>query len=380
MGKKLVFVGGGHAHLTALVNLKDYIDRGHGVTLISPVERHYYSGMGPGMLSKIYEPHEIRFNVKKLAESRGATFTLGKVENADPGNQVLKLEDGQEVPYDVVSFNTGSFAPLDLVKGSMDGVYPVKPIVGLLKAQRAIIDAVNNNNPSIVIVGGGAAGLELTGNAKALVQKAGKSANVTLVAGEKLMKSFPEKVRDLALSSFKKRGIKVIEGPRAEAIEDGKILLSDGKKLEYQLVLPAVGVRSYPIFERSGLKTAKDGSMIVTRNLNSVDFPNIFGGGDCITLEDKKIDRVGVYAVRQNPILYKNIMSALDGGEMERFEPQETYMLIFNLGDGTGIFVRKSWVWNGKIAFALKNYIDKRFMDKFQVSGEQEDTTNYLDG
>ncbi len=380
MGKKLVFVGGGHAHLTALVNLKDYIDRGHDVTLISPVERHYYSGMGPGMLSKIYEPHEVRFNVKKLAENRGARFILGKVEKADPGAQALKLEDGQEVSYDVVSFNTGSYAPLDLVKGAMDGVYPVKPIVSLLKAQRAIVEAVKDKSPNIVIVGGGAAGLELAGNVRALVQKVGKSANVTLVAGDKLMSSFPGKVRDLALSNFKKRGITVIEGPRAEAIEDGKILLSDGQSIEYQMVLPAVGVRSYPIFEKSGLKTAKDGAMIVTRTLNSVDFPNIFGGGDCITLEDKAIDRVGVYAVRQNPILYKNIMSALDGGEMERFEPQEVYMLIFNLGDGTGIFVRKSWVWNGRLAFAFKNYIDKRFMNKFQVSGEAQDTTNYEDG
>jgi NADH dehydrogenase FAD-containing subunit len=377
MGQKLVFVGGGHAHLTALVNLRDYMEKGHEVTLVSPIVRHYYSGMGPGMLSRMYGPHEIRFNVKKLAEDRGARFVQGKAQEVDPEARILKLEDGGEVPYDVVSFNTGSYVPLDLVKGSMEGVYPVKPIVNLLKAQKAILSIVKEKTPNLVVIGGGAAGLELSGNIQRLVSDAKGKANIKLVAGSRLMADFPEKVRDLAMSSFNRRGIEVIEGPRATGIEDGQVHLEDGKALEYDLVFPAIGVRSYPIFERSNLKTAQDGSLLVTRKLNSVDYPNIFGGGDCISLEDKKIDRVGVYAVRQNPILHENIMAALEGGEMKKFEPQEVYMLIFNLGDGTGIFVRKSWVWNGKLAFIMKNYIDKSFMKKFQVSGEAQDTTDY---
>ena len=36
MGKHLVLVGGGHAHMTVMVNLRDYIERGHRVTLIGP--------------------------------------------------------------------------------------------------------------------------------------------------------------------------------------------------------------------------------------------------------------------------------------------------------------------------------------------------------
>jgi len=45
-------------------------------------------------------------------------------------------------------------------------------------------------------------------------------------------------------------------------------------------------------------------------------------------------------------------------------------MLIFNMGDGRGILWRNSLVVEGRFAFALKNYIDKGFMKKFQVSGE----------
>ena len=74
MGKHLVIVGAGHAHLTVLKNLEEFKKSGHQVTVVSSGARHYYSGMGPGMLSGIYRPEEIRFNVKKLSEDRGADF------------------------------------------------------------------------------------------------------------------------------------------------------------------------------------------------------------------------------------------------------------------------------------------------------------------
>ena len=41
-----------------------------------------------------------------------------------------------------------------------------------------------------------------------------------------------------------------------------------------------------------------------------------------------------------------------------------------NMGDGRGIFVRKGFVREGPFAFRLKDAIDRRFMRKFQVSGE----------
>jgi NADH dehydrogenase FAD-containing subunit len=380
MGKDLVFVGGGHAHLTALVHLGDYIGKGHRVTLISPVVRHYYSGMGPGMLSGTYAPHEIRFNVKKLAEDRGGTFVLGRVVRVDPAQRVLTLEDGSECPYDVVSFNTGSLVPLDLVKGSMEHVYPVKPIVNLLKARRAILEAIQGGTPRLVVLGGGAAGLELAANIWRLVHQNNGHAEITIITGRRLLPDLPEKARRLANDSLAGRHVEVIEGARVDRVEDRRVILEDHRTFSFDLVFPAIGVRSYPLFRDSGILTAEDGSFIVNHYLQSVAHPQIFGGGDCIFLQGHKLDRVGVYAVRQNPILYKNLMAALEGRDMEKFVPQKVYMLIFNMGDGTGIFVRKNWVWNGGLAFKLKDYIDRKFMRKFQVSGESEDKTEYSEG
>ncbi len=80
MGKRLVLVGGGHAHMTVLLRLGEYVRRGHRVTLISKNEYHYYSGMGPGLLGGMYAPRQARFFIRRMAEDRGAEFIRGTVE------------------------------------------------------------------------------------------------------------------------------------------------------------------------------------------------------------------------------------------------------------------------------------------------------------
>lgn len=379
MPKQLVFVGGGHAHLTALVRMADYVSRGHQVTLISPTTHHYYSGMGPGMLSRMYAPQDVRFNLEKLAGDRGASFIKDRVIRVRPNERLLVLESGPEVPYHVVSFNTGSSVPTDLVAGPMSKVYPVKPIINLLKAQKSILEKIGEGVPRIIVTGGGPAGVELSGNIQRLVADNRGKAEITLVSGGSLLSSLPEKVRSLGLVSLTSRGVRVMENAAVTRIEDESVLLKDGTRLPYDMVFLALGVKPSPIFRESGLAVGQDGGLLVNEFLQSVEYPEMFGGGDCVSLQSADLDKVGVYAVRQNPVLYHNLMAALEGGNMESFRPQATYLLIFNLGDGTGIFVRKSWVWNGRFAFLLKDYIDRKFMKKFQVSAERDDHSEALD-
>jgi NADH dehydrogenase FAD-containing subunit len=379
MGKHLVFVGGGHAHLTSLVNIGDYIRSGHRVSLVSPVTHHYYSGMGPGLLSGIYRPEEVRFNIKKLVEDRGASFVKGYVTRIDAAKRLLFLDSGEEVSYDIVSFNTGSSVPLDEIDDDKKNVYPVKPIVNLLKAKKVILDRIRGETPVLMVVGGGPAGVELAGNLWRLVRDNGGQAKITLVAGGNILSFFPGKVRSLALASLRERGVEVLEGVRVSRFDNGQTMFSDGRQLSYDLLFAALGVKPSRIFRESGLPTGDDGGLLVNGNLQSVAYPELFGGGDCISLQGSRLEKVGVYAVRQNEILHRNLMAALSGEPMKTFTPQKAYLLIFNLGDNTGIFVRKSTVWSGRLAFLFKDYLDRSFMRKFQVSGERQDRSEVID-
>ncbi len=372
MAGHLVFVGGGHAHLTALVNAAGFTRKGHRVTLISPSGYHYYSGMGPGVLSGIYAPWEIRFNIRKMIEDRGGRFVEGCVARIDPEKHNLILKDGGTVPYDVASFNTGSEVPAQGIGMHGSNVFPVKPIINLYRA-RSLLLSHRGGTPRIVVAGGGPAGVEIAANVWKLLQDRSQAAEILVVAGDDILPSAPAKVRSLALDSLVGRKMAVLRGVRVLSFEKGHANLTNGRSIPFDYAFLAVGVKPAELFRESGLPVGKDGEMLVNENLQSVAYPELFGGGDCISIQGRDLAKVGVYAVRQNPILHHNLSAALDGGTMKQFIPQSDFMLILNMGDGTGILWKKELVWNGRISFLLKNFIDRRFMKRFQVSGELSD-------
>ncbi len=375
MGKSLVFVGGGHAHLTSLKNISQFKKLGHQVTLISSSPYHYYSGMGPGMLSGIYHPWEVRFHVKKLAEDRGAAFIKGKVIKVDPLQRLLFLDPGEKVHYDVVSFNIGSEVPVEiLTRSPADNLLPVKPVINLLKARRTILEAIGNSkNLRFVVVGGGPAGIEVSANLLRLLHENRGKGEITLIGGKRLLGDAPDKVRRLAIESLTRRGVKIVEGSHVKAIEGRHVTLSDGKGLDMDLSFVAIGIQPSSLFRDSAIPVGPDGGMLVNSYLQSVAHPDIFGGGDCISLEGRPLAKVGVYAVRENPVLYHNLLAALEGETMEVFAPQKDFLLIFNMGNGQGIFWKNNWIWESRLAFVLKDHIDRKFMRTFQVSGERDD-------
>ena len=370
MGKHLVLVGGGHAHMTVMLNLQRYIQRGHRVTLIGPSAYHYYSGMGPGLLGGTYRPQDVRFHIKKMVENRGAVFVQDTVTRIDAAKKTLILKSGDEITYDVVSCNTGSTVPTneDHVAGNF--IFTVKPIEKLIKVQQLITAGMGNATPRFLVVGGGASALELSGNLWRLVQQTEARASISICGGRNFLGAMPIKAQHYARQSLSARHIEIIEGARVSRLEEGLAILEDQREVAFDLALLAWGIKPSNLFRASGLPTGTDGDLLVNDYLQSVAYPEIFGGGDCICFAKRPLDKVGVYAVRQNPVLHENLMAALEERSLQAFNPQEVYLLIYNLGNHTAIFCRGNWVWKGKMLFYLKDYIDRKFMRKFQVSGE----------
>ncbi len=371
-------IGGGHAHLTALAHLGCYVGRGHRATLISPCRFHYYSGMGPGMLSGLYEPRQVRFNIQRMVQERGGQFIQARVTAVDPAARKLYLDNDAQVPYDIASFNIGSVVPTAGISATDEHVFTVKPILNLHKARNLILSQGAEGITRVLVAGGGPAGIEIAANAWKLLHENGVAPAVTLVAGNQILRGAPARARHLAVASLAARRIAILEGVRVHSFDNRCSTLTDGRSIPFDFAFVAVGVRPSALFRESGIPVGEDGGMSVNRCLQSTAYPELFGGGDCISVEGHTVAKVGVHAVRQNSILKHNLDVALDGGEMKRFTPNPNYMLIMNMGDGKGILWKKSLVLNGDLAFSLKNYIDTRFMKRFQVSGELNDfSTGY---
>ena len=107
----------------------------------------------------------------------------------------------------------------------------------------------------------------------------------------------------------------------------------------------------------------------VNNFLQSTSHPNVFGGGDCITMEDYADKaypaKAGVYAVRQGPFATKNVMNYLDGKPLEEYVPQTGFLALLAVGDGTSIGSKYGISFVGKWVWEMKNYIDLSFMNLF---------------
>jgi NADH dehydrogenase FAD-containing subunit len=368
MKKHLVLAGGGHAHMETLSNLQRFMTKGYQVTVIQPSEHHYYSGMGPGMLGKTYAPDEIRFATRYVVEKMGGTFVLGKIDRIDADHRTVRLESGDFIPYDVISCNVGSQVPQNLITGGLNDIFLVKPIERLLEAQRRILELASCRKPSVGIVGGGPSAVEIAGNAWRLTRGPGlHPAAISIITKSTLMPHHPDGVRAKALASLKRRGIEIVENFDVQEIRTGRVTDASGKSHEADIIFVAVGVKPNPVFSDSGIPTGPDGGLLVNRYLQSMAYPTIFGGGDCAYFQEAPLDKVGVYAVRQNAIICYNLLAALEGKALQTFDPGGDYLLIFNLGDGTGIFYRRPILFGGRLAFIIKDYIDRKFMRRFQA-------------
>ncbi|MFZ7128698.1 MAG: NAD(P)/FAD-dependent oxidoreductase [Desulfobacterales bacterium] len=379
MSPKLVVVGAGHAHLTLLKELHSLAAAGAETVVVNTGPYHYYSGMGPGALSGVYRPEEIRFDVRKLTEDRGGRFITGRVIRIDPAERRVVLKSGKTLPYDVLSVNTGStIAPLERAPVNGARVIPVKPIENLIRLRRWILSAGCPNPVRICVAGGGPAGVETAANLKALERVLPGSVEVTLISAAPVLDSFPGAVRRRVLNRFSRMKIALAEDARAIGFGNGVVELDTGEQLPADLLVLATGTRAPGLFGRSGLPLGSDGGLLVNSRLQSVAYPEIFGGGDCISFGPRPLERVGVHAVRQNPVLKANVLAALTGGKLMEYVPPKRYLLILNMGGGAGILNRGWMTFDGKAAFMVKDFIDRRFMKTFQVSGETENQTDRM--
>lgn len=371
--KTIVFAGGGHAHLYSLRRTARLVNAGYQVILVNSSPYLFYSGMATGVISGSYAPNENRVDVRALVERGGGTFVEGHVSRILKDERALSLEDGRRIDYDAASFCLGSETDWDTPR---EREIPVKPVANTIEI-RAVLKSFlpGAQAKRVLVVGGGAAGCEVSANAVSLLQGSGN--RITLVeGGPSLLSASPERARRYILEHLQRSGVEVLtntavtsrESTSESISERGGVLTADGRSLSADLVIATTGIKPPDVFRRSGLATGGDGGLWVDPHLRSISDERVFGGGDSISFRGDNLPKLGVFAIREGPILFRNLQAALRGEPLEVFEPQRRYLYIIDLGDRTGLAIYGRLVWHGRSAWWLKHAIDKRFMREYKMS------------
>jgi NADH dehydrogenase FAD-containing subunit len=369
MTTRVVLVGGGHAHLAVVSRAEALRQAGAEVSLIDP-GMLWYSGMATGMLGGRYAPSEDTVDLAALCRRRGAGFHSTRAVSVDRRARRLRTESGETIAYDLLSLNVGSVIDTGGIDDPDALAWTVKPIPQLAGLRERLEDRARRGGTCAVgVVGGGPTGVEIAANIEALCSRSGGTADVTILhGGDRLLPGFPESAADTLDGVLETRGITVRPRTRVARLSRGRqgILAEtpDAQQLPFDEMVLATGLVASPVVSALGL--GDQAGLRVDARLTCLEDPTIFGAGDCISFAPRELPKVGVFGVRQGPILAENILASLTGGELQAYQPQEKFLIILNMGDGTGLAIRGGRHWHGRLAFMLKHFLDKRFLKRYR--------------
>jgi NADH dehydrogenase FAD-containing subunit len=129
-------------------------------------------------------------------------------------------------------------------------------------------------------------------NAESLFEEHGIDGRIPIAeAGEALLGSAPEKAQREIEQILRSRGVEVLLGSEAARITERTAHAHDGRRIGFDVAVPAVGTRPPEVFRESGLATGDDYGLWVNCYLQSISDPCVFGEGDSISFRGEALPK-----------------------------------------------------------------------------------------
>ncbi len=367
--RRLVLVGGGHSHALVLDALAKEPLVGVEVHLVVDRAVAVYSGMVPGVVAGQYRRREVELDVAALARRAGVELHREPMVGVDPKARQIALPGDKTLSYDLASLDIGSsVAGLEL-EGVRQFTLPTRPIAKLLDGVADATKRVRSlEHPfRIVVVGGGAGGVELAFCLDARVGAHGKAHTSLVTDSPGLLPGFGDAFVERISSEADRRGIRVLTGVRAHKVDEAAVYLDSGRTLEHDLVMWSTGAVGQRAFQGTELPLDSRGFVYVDDTLRVDGCESLFAVGDCATLRaHPETAKAGVYAVRQGPVLLRNLRSWLAEQPLGSYGPQADVWRLLRRGDGRALGGKWEFAASGRWVMWLKDRIDRRFMARFR--------------
>ncbi len=360
--KHVVLVGGGHAHalvlrswgMSPLADIK--------LTVINPGPNAPYSGMLPGFVAGHYTRDALDIDLEQLACFAGARLILGHATGVDLASQRIHVSGQADVPYDVTSIDIGITSDMPVLQGFDTYAVPAKPLGPFAAKWEAFRDETGPAH--IAVIGGGVAGVELIMAMTHALHARARMGGATLIDSAQALSAIPPKAANILRQKMSSLGISLVENSQISEVCADHIKLSDGQEIRSDFTTGAAGARAYDWVKDTGLALT-GGFIDVDENLRTSD-KNVFATGDCANLVASPRPKAGVYAVRQAPVLLRNLRASLAGEAMHPYKAQKDYLKLISLGGKSAMGEKFGLPFSGSLIWKWKNQIDQKFMAQFR--------------
>ena len=374
--RDIVLVGGGHSHVGVLKSFGMQPIPGVRITLICTDMHTPYSGMLPGYVAGHYDYDEVHIDLSRLCVFAGARLFKDEVVGIDRVNKKILCRNRPPVPYDQLSINIGSTPQLGGVPGATDHAVAVKPIQQFNDRWLQLLERVKKHagKTTIAVVGAGAGGVELLlamqyrlrNELTALGRNPQDLAFHLFTNIATILPTHNAGVRKRFEAVLHERGVVVHHNAAVNQVHAGRLQTANGQTLEADEIIWVTRAGGAPWLRQTGLDLDAEGFIKVQDTLQTVTDPDIFAAGDIASMVNYKLEKAGVFAVRQGKPLTANLRRAVEGVALAAYRPQTTWLALISTGDQYAVASRGALGFAGAKVWQWKDWIDRRFMRKFQ--------------
>jgi len=379
--KRILILGGGFAGAYAASRLEKHLAHMPGVEIMLIAKEnfvlftpmlHEVAGSDVGV-TDVVQPLR-----KMLRHTRVVIADIDSIDLSRKTVHIVQRDLAQafDLTYDQLVLALGSITNFYRTPGIEDHALTMKTLGDAIVLRNRVIEALDvaDNHPdeterrrmlTVVVTGGGFAGVETVGAVNDLLREAMKfyrnlkpdMLRVVLVqGGAAILPELSESLGRYAEEKLKQRGVEVHLKTAVAGYDGKEVVLSDGTKIATRLVVWTAGVTPSPLLAHLPC-TIQRGHILADEYLRVPGWPGLWALGDCAFVPDfynpgKFCPPTAQHATRQATVLANNIVAAMRGQAPRPFK-FKTLGLLATIGRRTGVAEILGMRFSGIIAWCL---------------------------
>ena len=352
---RIVILGGGFAGVTTAEHLEHAFgaDRTVSLTLVSETNALLFTPMLAEVAASSLEPTHIssplRTSLRRTTVVRGRVVAIdfdGRrvrlAPEADPLTGELTLA-AREEPFDQLVLALGSVSNYLGLKNVQAEAFDFKTLVDAIRIRNHVIDAFEraDREPgpadrralvTIVVAGGGFAGVELAGALNDFTRgmlvyyphiPPEELRIIVVHSRDRILPELSESLAAYALDRLAARGVTFKLNARVADARRGVVVLHPAEEIRTETLIWTAGVTPNPLLAALPLERDRRGAVVVDRTLAVPGRPGVWALGDCAAVVDGRTGQpcppTAQFALREAATLARNIHASVRGRPLKPF-------------------------------------------------------------
>lgn len=326
------------------------------VTVIDPNPTFEFLPNIHELVSGLKSPADLRLDTAEIVTGRKQEHVKEKVMAINREQRTVTTDHGRTFPYDTLILSVGGVNHDRGVEGVDEHAFAFKSAADCQAIGQRLRDLENiGQDFSVVIVGGGAEGVETLGE---ILRKYGNNRHITVKvveAGAHLLPQTTDKVSKKIRELCQGYAVEFYFNKPLTKVEADKVHLADGQVLESELTVWTGGVKVNPLLRDAGLIEAGAEWPVVQPTLQSMQDAHILIIGDSVEIAGKG-EKQAYHALAMGKVAGENAKRLHNGKDLEVFDAAQ-YPSVYSFGNLSCFVVYKDQVLAGLPLAKLKEAI-----------------------